>query len=127
MNSNNYNCLVKLAAGGAMSNIQPQLYPLDDTAKRAALEQAATARLNTAPRFAPFATSAMAPRTSVQAHTPKPPVYPTINPATGGYRVMHRGQPIGPALPGNPNYKFRKDPLPITPYSSGQINLESLQ
>ena len=129
-----YNSLVKLAAGGAGAQVntkQPPSYPpMDNTAlaqwNPISRTNAIRNELSTAPRFATFAPSAMVPGpgTSMQAPTPKPPVYSTINPATGGTRLLVKGdRPIGPALYSN---QIKGD-LPITPYSSGKINIDTMR
>ena len=45
---------------------------------------------------------------------------PVVNPTTGGTRIMYKGGPVGPNT-------LDDEPLPITPYSSGKINIQSLQ
>lgn len=73
MNSNNYDCLIKLASAPGTGNINP--------------------------------------------------IRP-INPVTGGTRLMLRGgQPLGPSLYSN---QITGD-LPITPYSSGRINIDNMR
>jgi hypothetical protein len=62
--------------------------------------------------------------TAIQALTPKPKTYPAVNPATGGTRVMYKEQPIGPV----PNdHSIRRGALPLTPYSSGRIDVNSIR
>lgn len=62
--------------------------------------------------------------TTIQAPTYEPKAYPAVNPATGGTRLMNKGYPVGPA---ESDHIIRKGDLPITPYSSGKINIGSLQ
>lgn len=59
---------------------------------------------------------------SATPRAPKP--QPAVNPATGGTRIMYKGHPVGPL---RVNHRLRKGPLPITPYSSGKINIKTTQ
>lgn len=113
MNSNNYNCLVKLAAGGVSAAVAAGVKHVLPT-----VAQPMTPLRYTGP-------TNMSPGTSMQAPNPKPQVYPAINPATGGYRVSYKsGRPIGPVAD---DHSIRRDPLPIVPYSSGKIVPNSIQ
>lgn len=124
MNSNNYNCLVKLAGkspltrslveGAALGGGIGLGMPMLQVGANAAKATKATAGALTG-----------AAGTAMQALTPKPKTYPAVNPATGGTRVSYKGsRPIGPV---ETDHAVRKGPLPITPYSSGQIGINSIQ
>lgn len=61
---------------------------------------------------------------TMQAPTQEPKTYPVVNPATGGARISYKtGRPIGPV---EVDSDIRKGPLPITPYSSGKIGIDSM-
>ena len=59
-----------------------------------------------------------------QDRTQEPKTQPAINPVTGGTRIMYKGRPIGPV---SSDHSFRQGPLPITPYSSGKISIDTMQ
>lgn len=110
MNSTNYNSLVKLAADPIPQEI-PQNMLRD---------------LKAVPPIPQNYLQPRRPATQPQYKIPesKPKTYPVVNPATGGTRVMYKGKPIGPVVEG---HSIRQGSLPITPYSSGQIDIGSIQ
>lgn len=166
MNSNNYNCLVKLAAPTQPQYTIPAPPPPpipDDLIRIQAYEPtlalarrqpitsvpypqprnsfgdrirdtwSTLSRYNPARRLsraisgvnAGTAGATMPTATAAPVNaTPSSLNNQSVNPATGGTRIMYKGQPIGPV---ESNHKMRKGLLPITPYSSGKININSMQ